>query len=138
MTMYLTLVSRRYVPASVAFIASTSILVLLAYPRYGLSLKVIACSAGITAAFLLIGLVNYWIRRRVVGWSMPFWSKVIKLSPRRRMIDESYIAYQKARCAVTHDNGVYCDGGKYFDWVSRFLVAQPSAGWVSRTNAAAL
>lgn len=81
MTMYLTLVSRKYVPAALAFIASTSILVLLAYPRYGLSLQVIACSAGITAAFLIIGLSNYWIRRRSVGWSMPFWSKIVRFQP---------------------------------------------------------
>lgn len=77
MTMALTAMSRNYGPAFLAFVASTAILVLLAYPRYGLSATVVACSAGIVVAFLLIGLANYWVRSRVVGWSMPFWSRLI-------------------------------------------------------------
>lgn len=85
MTMALTAMSRNYGPAFLAFIASTSILVLLAYPRYGLSAKVVVCSAGVVVAFLLIGLANYWLRNRVVGWSMPFWSKFITFRPPRNL-----------------------------------------------------
>lgn len=85
MTMALKVMSRNYGPAFLAFIASTSILVLTAYPRYGLSAKVVACSACGVVAFLLIGLANYWLRSRVVGWSMPFWSKFISFQlPRNR------------------------------------------------------
>lgn len=81
MTMALKAMSRNYRPALLAFIASTAILVLLAYPRYGLSATVVAGCAGIVFGFLLIGMANNWVRSRVVDWSMPFWSRFIRFQP---------------------------------------------------------
>lgn len=77
-TMALTLMSKRYVPAGLSGIASAGSLVLLVSPRYGISLKVVVCAAGVVVAVVLIGAANYWVKSRVVGWSMPFWSKIIR------------------------------------------------------------
>lgn len=96
MTMALKVMSRNYQPALLPFIASTSILALLAYPRYGLSAAVVACCAGIVVAFLLIGPANYWVRSRVVGWSMPFWSRFITFKPPKNE--------DKCGCLPQHDN----------------------------------
>lgn len=82
-TMVVTLTSKRYVSAALFFIASSASLVLLVSPRYGLSFEVVACATGAIAALVVIGLSNSWIRGRVVGWSMPFWSKAVRFQPPR-------------------------------------------------------
>jgi hypothetical protein len=53
--------------------------------------------------------------------------------PQRVLPPGSYIDYQYSRCAVTPDNGVYCDGGKYPYATGRFLVT-PTASWLGEQD----